>query len=335
LRGERRSLCSPPVAEGVMRKFTITLASAVLALSVAAAARAGEKCHLTNIATLEMGRDASGLVTMPMGTDGKTLTMLVDTGGIDSTLTNGTVHALGLGRSSLAREAMVYGGKSIAYATTANNVTLGGLKAAHLPFVILPDGVLTKGNDGTIAPDILRAYDDDFDFGGNKLNLISPDHCEGMVVYWAKDYAQLDIKIDAGGHIIVPVSFNGKVRDFTFDTGSTDTLMAWETGKEIFDIDENSPGVTTIDFEGKTAYRYVVNTLTFGDDANGAVTIKNFRVTLVPRSVSQTNEMEGSVLGMDVLHRLHLYIAYREKHLFVTPSGAAQRAQGEAVPSPQ
>ncbi len=37
---------------------------------------------------------------------------------------------------------------------------------------------------GILGSEMLRNVDVDFDFSANKVNLFSPDHCAGNVVYW-------------------------------------------------------------------------------------------------------------------------------------------------------
>ncbi len=37
---------------------------------------------------------------------------------------------------------------------------------------------------GVIGTDLLGKFDVDLDIAHKKLNLFSPDHCKGQVVYW-------------------------------------------------------------------------------------------------------------------------------------------------------
>jgi hypothetical protein len=40
------------------------------------------------------------------------------------------------------------------------------------------------------------------------------------------------------------------------------------------------------------------------------------------------------IIGMDVLSRLHVYIAYREKRLYITPAGSGESVLFKDAPSP-
>jgi hypothetical protein len=55
----------------------------------------------------------------------------------------------------------------------------------------------------------------------------------------------------------------------------------------------------------------------------GGVSVVNPDIMLVPDSVSRMHaSSDHIVLGMGILRQLHLYIAYHEKELYVTPASA-------------
>ena len=307
-----------------MRAVLFALCAGTAVCLAALSARADdEKCHLYRIASVDMGIDPVGRLTVPMTVGGQDLTMLVDTGGVDTMLTDSVVKAQNLSRRSIdnARITM-FGGTRIDTYAIAHDIVFGGLKAATMPMLVVPDGRLPDGVGGLLAPDILRAYDDDFDFANAKFTLMSPDHCPGNVVYWTKDFAQIDMSLDQVGHILVPVTLDGREIKFTFDTGAMRSDLDWDMAKDLFGIDEHSPGVTAIvRSDGSTVYRYAFKQLVFGNGDTGAVTVQNPEITLVPDSVSKMHRA-ANLLGIGVMRKLHLYIAYKERHLFVTPASA-------------
>jgi predicted aspartyl protease len=307
-----------------MRAFLFALCACASALSAALPAHADDTCHLIRIATVDMGIDEAGRLTVPMTVGGQDLTMLVDTGGIDTMLTDSVVKSQNLTKRRLNHvRVMMFGGTNVDSFAIAHDVVFGGLKAPTMNVLVVPDGRLPDGIGGLLAPDILRAYDDDFDFANAKFSLFSPDHCAADVVYWAKDYAQIDMQLDQTGHILVPVTLDGKEIKFTFDTGAGRSDLDWDLAKDLFGIDEHSPGVTAIArSDGKTVYKYAFKELTFGNPVTGAVTVHNPEITLTPSSVSRIRGGEVNLLGIGILRKLHLYIAYKERHLFVTPATA-------------
>src|SRR5262249_52297795 len=101
-----------------------------------------------------MGADAFGRVTIPMTIKDQPVTMLVDTGGYMSLLTEKTVKALNLYADDMAfgRYLVMFGGVRLNKFTTAHDVSLGRLKASSMPFVVVPEGHL-ESVDGILAPD--------------------------------------------------------------------------------------------------------------------------------------------------------------------------------------
>lgn len=186
-----------------MNAFAITLAIAVTVGTLAAGTGptlADASCQLVRITSLGMQTDEAGGVYVPMTIAGENANLLIDTGGIVSMLTQSTVKSLSLSTEAVEGVRIVmFGGTPITRYTTAHDIDFGGLKAAHMDFLIVPDGRLPPELNGTLAPDILRAYDDDFDFANAKFTLFSQDHCAGNLAYWTHDpHAEIPFRVDFG-----------------------------------------------------------------------------------------------------------------------------------------
>lgn len=304
--------------------LSLLLLTAVGVLAPPAHAGDAAKCTLRHITTVDMGISAGGRLTVPMTVGGQNLTMEVDSGGADSALNDAIVKTLGLRKDDISRaHVTMFGGTAITGMATGHDIMFGGLKAAKIDFLVIPDGRLQPGIDGLLAPDILRAYDDEFDFAAAKFSLFSPDHCPGAVVYWAKDFAQIDISLDRTGHIEIPVTLDGKEVKFDVDTGAEYTTLDWGMAQDLFGIDEHAPGVTRLTSDsGQVYYKYTFKGLTFGNAVSGAVTVSNPDILLVPYETSRMRGAIANVIGLGVLRKLHLYIAYQEHHLFVTSATA-------------
>jgi hypothetical protein len=91
----------------------------------------------------------------------------------------------------------------------------------------------------------------------------------------------------------------------------------------LFDLDAKSPDVKKV---GKltgpsggeaVAYAYPFKTLTMG-----GVTVTNPQIMLTEGRNFLSSNDATILLGMDMLPRLHLYIAYREQRLYVTDAQA-------------
>lgn len=280
-------------------------------------ARAEEKCQLIQAANFDLSTDISGRVNIPMTIGGQNVKLMIDTAGYVSTLTRYAVKSLGLTSESALRSLETYyGGEVVDHYVTAHDVMLGRLKASRLMFFVMSDYRSSYDIGGTLAPDILSAYDVDFDFAGSKFRLFMKDHCEGKVVYWTREpYGVVSFRMDNMHHIMVPVLLDGKEVRAAIDTGAADTVASLERIEDKLDLNDKSPGMVP---EPRLRYRYPFKTLTFDD-----VTVSNPDITLVPDGQSKMGNADQTiVLGMNVLRHLHVYIAYGEQKLYVTPATA-------------
>jgi predicted aspartyl protease len=279
---------------------------------------AAEACHLVRITNVDLAMDEEGGVSVPMSIGGRDFKLLIDTGGVTSMLTETSVKVLGLApKRTEGIDFMMIGGVRIDHYVVAHDIVFGGLTAASLDFLIMPDTRVSSSIGGTLAPDILRAYDDDFDFANAKFSLFSQDHCKGRVVYWTTGpHAAIPFKIDDVGHIELPVQLDGKDIDVNIDTGSSRSYMSFDAAKDMFGFDEKNSALKVVG-GGETGldYKYPFKTLTFeGVAVNNPdlVLVSKWRLPGVPRLI----------LGMGILRQLHMYIAYKERKLYVTAASA-------------
>lgn len=304
-----------------MRAAAAFLVTIVLTSSAVLAA--DDKCQLVEMASFNLGLDGAGRPYVPMSVAGQTLNMLVDTGGVATMMADNAVQRLGLNVLQMNEESRLRGfrGTKMDHYTVGHDISLGGLKAGNMPFIVTPRNELSDDEDGVLAPDVLRNYDIDFDFANAKLNLFSRDHCRGKVVYWTTGpYADVDIESDEGGHIVVPVELDGHRFMALIDTGASGSVMNWGVAKSAFGISETSPQVTThSSSEATRAYRYPFKTLEIQD-----VTVNNPDIELYPEDVARMWSFSQTqvILGVEALRQLHLYVSYGERKLYVTAASA-------------
>lgn len=279
---------------------------------------AAEDCTLHRVASLDMGFDPNGRMTIPMSISGKPLTMLVDSGGAISLLGANVVKDLDLSTDRLpfGFSVEMFGGTRLTSVVHAREVALANLRASQLTFVVLPAGYLPAGVDGILGPDILSAYDTELDFANDKFNLYQKHPCEGKVVYWTHDaYAVVPFVLNEDNHIVIDANVDGKPFRATVDTGASSSVMNLEAAKDAFDIADSDPNLKSSP-DGKV-YSYPFKALTLD-----GVTVKNPAFALIPNSVSKIRERPKIILGMGALRQLHIYIAYGEKNLYITSATA-------------
>ncbi|MBS0469762.1 MAG: retropepsin-like domain-containing protein [Proteobacteria bacterium] len=281
-------------------------------------AHADEACTITRLASVQMEMDPTGRPFVPMQIDGSTVDMLIDTGGVISALTEDSVASLGLHKTPIAHQMYfeMFGGAKLKSFVRAPNVALGGMKADEMLLVVMPNRAPEIKLGGTLAPDIIGAYDAEFDFAGSRFNLYSQHHCPGNVVYWATDYAVLPFTFEGKAHIDVKLLTDGVDFTASLDTGSATSFMSLELAERLFDFDLSSPNLEIVRNEPDThIYRYRFKSMAFG-----GVAVNNPDILLVPDSESKMPRT--AIIGANVLRKLHLYVAYREHKLYITAADA-------------
>jgi predicted aspartyl protease len=303
-----------------MKRILVAVGFAALAL---APAYAEDDCsQLARIASLEMLPSSGNRVVVPAAVGDNPLRMVVDTGGYFTALKEDKAKELGLEITIVPESGLVmFGGTPLRHVVTLPDFRLGRLKAGRMDYPLLPPGFLGPDVDGSLAPDFLANFDVDFDFAGGTVNLFSRNHCDGKVGYWT-NRAPIGIPIlreRDGVHISMDVELDGKEVRAMIDTGAPYSVMLLEEAQDLFDIKDNDPKLESLPVGPngtRGAKHYPFGKITFG-----GVEVKNPVITLVPESEMRMGPNPPKlILGLSILRQLHLYLAYHEKMLYVTPA---------------
>jgi predicted aspartyl protease len=142
------------------------------------------------------------------------------------------------------------------------------------------------------------------------------------------------MKVEPNLQIEAEVVLDGKTLNAIIDTGATTSTMTASTAKDLFGIDADAPGVPVhnVPLNGTVIplFRGHFDSLAFGD-----VAVKNPQINII-RDEDFGHGWAKLLIGMDVLRRLHLYIAYGEHMLYVTSAQGQPGApsQGEPAKTP-
>lgn len=266
-------------------------------------------CKLIRKAALDMTMDDTGRITVPVTFNGTKQEMMVDTGASETILTAHAVEALHLTPHEAPNRVYMqgFGGRIIRSVVDVAEFGFGGMKGKNFQFFVDSQEMETAG---LLGADFLYFFDVDFDFAAAKLNLMSPDHCPGKVTYWTRDtYGIVPFEID-DNHIVVNVKLDGEDVSAILDTGAADTVMSLERASFVYDLDHEKLAKSR---------HYPFKTLSFG-----SVSVNNPAIQLMPDRESGVMGRGRSslhmIVGMGVLRRLHLYISYKEKTIYVTPA---------------
>lgn len=220
--------------------------------------------------------------------------------------------------------------------------TMGGATLHGLQFLISNDRDMGKSKpyDGLLTASGFRHYDMDFDFGGKTLSFLAPTACAdpNQIVRWPHAALAVIPMTVSNGKMTIPVTIGGHEIDAVIDTGSDRTVMRRGIAEHVFGLQADTPDMTRYadvrDGVGERVYQHTFPQMTFEGvvasnvpaliEANSMV--HQIRGTPVTGSRLQSAENSGPpipdlMLGMDVLHQLHIYAAFGQNKLYVTPAG--------------
>lgn len=318
--------------------------------------KAAEVCGpLKEVTSLEATRlTDSSVMTVNAMLNGKSRPMIVQAGSLISTLRESALGDLGAQAIANSNVIFVKGRtQSSQKFTQLDSFTLGAFGVRRMQFQVPPDTSEERPWAGVLASDVLSLHDMEVDAAGGKIRFFDKDHCAGHVLYWnpaavailpfQTQLATADVSrtgfntyFERGAGIYAPVTLDGKNVIASVSTGSDFSVMGSRMAKFVFGITADSPGSTPQPSpDGDPAHApflHVFPTLTFD-----TVTVTNARVLVYPEddSVAQSDAMgrtdtrlrrnnsyfvDHMTIGMNILRRLRLYIAYGERKLYVTPA---------------
>lgn len=325
-----------------MKYHCIAALTALIAVSSPAGA---ETCSLAQMASLDMTILPDGTFGVPVSINGTQHLFRVDTSAIFTTLTDGAAQKLGLKRYQADGMEMydVGGMMHIAY-VDSDSFKVGNNEAKHFHLMVSPvQQDMPAEVEGRLGPDMLSLFDVELDFTAKKVNLFSQDHCPGKVVYWTRGgyaeipFHQTDGPIKVAVHIQFTMTLDSHDLLTDFSTESDATWLRHKAAWQFLGIDEHSPGVerSRTDSEVGQIYRKRFEALHLG-----GVTVQNPMVEIVPDQFDNSFRMvhseksrddpiygkqlrpESLSLGMNVISKLHTYIAYKERKIYVTAADA-------------
>lgn len=116
------------------------------------------------------------------------------------------------------------------------------------------------------------------------------------------------------GLIIIPISFNGKVKEFAFDTGAQRTLAYEWPSEELKATRKQTTIVSSSGRRTRMKY-YKSGTITLGSRK-----ITGHRILNTPANEIFTCYKVDGILGVDIIKKLNWKIDYKNKYLIMYPA---------------
>jgi len=331
---------------GIVGRFGIFLAMMVAWAGPAFAA----DCPPLKIVGQAQMVSTRGMLLVPGKLQDQPINVLIDTGGWVRVISPEMVEKLKLTPTRRNVEQIGVTGKPMNRTVTLSSFQAGTLYGEHMPFFVGNAPFDADGRVGAlIGPEILTQFDVDLDFGAHKINFIRQDHCEGNVVYWPhKVVAVVPFELSEQRHILLPVMLDGVKMTAMLDTGATNSVINFDAADTYFGLTKKSPDVKKIGVVNGDA-KVALYARTFKTLVIAGVTISNPTLNMMPDLMrihlhqtppinslivreKEADGMEDVILGLEELRHLHIYIAYKEQKLYITPT-SEDEAEDEQ-PSP-
>ncbi|HVP83272.1 MAG TPA: aspartyl protease family protein [Rhizomicrobium sp.] len=316
---------------------------------LASNAAADEACGPLKIIGRATMISTEGALLVPATVNGLPTKMIIDTGGWYRQLFPVIQDKLKLPTTRRNIVALDITGRKTDKTVTVADFEIGTFKVKYVPFYV-PETGLDDQIGGLMGPQMFTIVDLDLDFDSKTVNFISQDHCEGKVVYWKTPaYAAIPFTLGNDGHVRIPVEVDGRKFTALLDTGASGSLMTFRAAEEVFGITKDSPGVTKSGYvNGDThaeEYQRTFKTLTIA-----GITFNNPTLALIPDLMRNhmindhrppinshidtnpdTEGVDDVIVGLEELRHLHVYIAYKEQKVYISPIAPSS---SEAAPTP-
>ena len=323
------------------RMGAILLALTAWMLARASLAEAADCNPLRIVDTVQLESvDNGNAFLVPVTVNGSAKKLILDTGGVMTALGRKAVADLGLDTMHSDIQLNDVTGHYAFAQVLINSFDLGALHADKIRLRVMSDAVLGD-TDGLLSTDLFLQYDVDMDFAAKRLNYFSQDHCAGKVAYWPERPVAVMPVIVANGHLVITVKLDGQNLNAIIDTGAPQSILSMLAAKGVFGLTPDTPDLelvhTAKDDPLLKWYKHQFHTLTFGDIAvtspdvyvmTNRTGIEDEKLTIRGAMTDPLNRYGSQqfTLGMDVLKHLHLYVAFGERKLYLSPAGNGESA---------
>jgi hypothetical protein len=304
-------------------------ALACLALALAATPAEADDCQLKMFASLDVVESGGGLI-VPVTLQGQSGSyMTLGLNEIATGVTEDVARKFDLRRDSIPQNVWINIAGEAIHQRAEINIQLGGSKGDANVAIIPKYSASDPRVVGMLALDVLNQFDIELDLAHGKLNLFSPDHCKGQVVYWTKTAPVAAVPMTLRGRMefVVPMQLDGKDVNAELSTVGG-AMLNGIVAHDTFGLDnadgEHTFAMLAVDGLGIAHPKLAIyNDLSGG--CNGGAKQKNVPLTSEHDVVNPFQRCYGHPdlqLGLQQLKHLRIFIAYRERMVYATAASA-------------
>jgi predicted aspartyl protease len=310
------------------RSVTIVgaLVAGAVATPISANAADTVPCALQEAVSLDLVRQDNGFFNIPVQLDDQPMVMGIDTGSTGTSISEATATKLGLPISAAGDSRVFVSNIKIDTSATLKSFGLGRLAITDWPVWIIPNTLLDRGIVGLVGSDSLMSFDIEFDPAHSKFNLFVPNTCTKDAAYWTHGtVAAVPLSFDRASHITLDATLDGRSVTVLLDTGSFNSFMSIDVAEDMFGFRSDDPRLKSIGAQpingGPATPVYEFPFKSLGLEG---FTISNPNIELLPRDLFPRGFRDQSriVLGMNVLRHLRMYIAYKQRVIYLTDASA-------------
>ncbi len=313
-----------------------------------------QNCSLKQIGAINLtraGAQGQGAFLVPVAINSTPTTMALDAGSSITALRPNAVRDLKLPvreirqAPAVVRQALNFaamlgpgGARSEEY-THIDTLTIGTAgNFVNSDFLILPapaGGAGGRNADvaGVLGLGVLSHFDLELDLSNATLNLFDTEHCDGQVTYWnPASYAAIPFRFDFKGRIRLKVTIDGADLDAVLGTTAQQDTLNLDIAEDELKFDKTAAGVQRLPDRagGAEAYRARFKSLALEgisidnpellvlQDVQKQRMNQGPRVGSNIRANAEDNREPDVTLGLNMLTKLHIYIAFKEKKLYAS-----------------
>jgi predicted aspartyl protease len=281
---------------------------------------------------------------IPVTINGADKFMIFDTGASANSLTRALANELGLSVHPSLRPSPLFDayGDVSHDVTTVRDFKFGRQDVRDALFKIWPNPDLENADArlaGVLSLDQLLQFDIDVDFPGGVLKLFSPDHCEGKILYWNAAAIAVSDFDTRGRHLNIVATLDGQKLNAIIDSGAAYSILSADAARHFFGLTPDSSEMRQSATLTKNA-QYPVYQHPFAELNFNGVAVSKPVIAIWPDMMNRTMDRSlqdthnraipmraGAnppqlIIGMDILSKLHIYIASRERRIYF--SGASE-----------
>ncbi len=320
-----------------------------LAVAVAALAtlplRAYAACDMKLLAAVDIEFNPNGGVLVPVQINGHDAWMVLNLASGMPMIGPTALAPMGLKPAAVPAASNLFSnGATIIQQVRVGSLRMGGANFTDWSLYVVPaqGQPLASYKDrpmvGILSAVFMNVVDLELDLAGRKMNLFKQTSCKGEQVYWGGEVASARLFSDPAGLLYFPMELEGKRVEASLNTSGRRSLLSEKVTRDFFGFQIDSPGVTpeTVNSangpvkRGLRQMNFSARGLTL---AGVTVTIESNRGG--PRCIPSSSRESGGIgfdgcsslvpleLGTDVLAQLRIYVATKEKKVYITRAAPA------------